>query len=61
MNEIVRPKVYPGTERFERKDWHAWKFTEFENDHEGPGEDGKGVKQMKPANRNYTKRETFLN
>ncbi|CRK97119.1 CLUMA_CG010516, isoform A, partial [Clunio marinus] len=34
-------KIYPAVESYEKKDWHDWKFIEYEASRTGPGENGK--------------------
>lgn len=41
-NETIGPvdKLYPMATNYERKDWHDWKFIEYEKSRQGPGEQG---------------------
>jgi hypothetical protein len=43
INELSGPKdmVYPIATNYKRKDWHDWKFIEYEKSRDGPGEQGK--------------------
>ena len=51
INEIAVPKskVYPVPSNYDRKDWHDWKFIEYEKNRKGPGENGKPFILTDPA------------
>jgi hypothetical protein len=40
--------IYPFVKNFERKDWHDYKFIEYEKNRIGPGEQGKPYKLTDP-------------
>lgn len=42
-------KFYPSATDYDRKDWHDWKFIEYEKTREGPGEQGSGYVLTDPA------------
>ena len=42
-------KIYPVATNYERKDWHDWKFIEYEKNRKGPGENGKPFNLTDPA------------
>jgi hypothetical protein len=39
---------YPFATSYERKDWHDWKFIEYEKTRTGPGEQGKSFELTDP-------------
>lgn len=50
INEFMakKDKSYPVETNYERKDWHDWKFIEYERKRKGPGEQGKPFELTDP-------------
>lgn len=45
---VLHDKAYPVVTNYQRKDWHDWKFINYEKNREGPGENGKSFKLTDP-------------
>ena len=48
INDLAKDAKYPIAKNYKRKDWHDWKFIEYEKSRKGPGEQGKPFKLTDP-------------
>lgn len=56
MMASERAMNYPVAQNYERKDWHDYKFIEFEKSRNGPGEHGEAFELEDPQDISFNKK-----